>query len=338
MTQKKILQYLFPLLLLLPLPASATTIEDVFAPGEIQAFYDFENGAFLDDSNALFPLTNLNSVASSSGVGGGSAADFGSANTNKKLYNSSNPPLSSEFDDQFGVVFFINVTTQPALNTPNTPFQWTDDSTTNKKGMYELQLYNNGGTQQVYIDRVQSGGFDQVGANNTFTAGTWYMLTYNWDGSDIKLYKDTNCTAFLTKASTRTGTNTATGYGTEFRIGRDSVNNRNFSGKIDKFLIVNRPVTCSEISTLYNSGNGLSFATIASAPAIPVVFDTNSMNQLDNTACSTSGATTTCSYEYIATSTEPFTALTLTSILLMAFVVAMGSATFLVWIYQQYNK
>lgn len=110
-------------------------------------------------------------------------------------------------------------------------------------------------------------------------------------------------------------------------------------GILDEVFILNRVANQSEISTLYNSGIGLSYEPLAQAgPTIPVIFDTNGMNQLLSTSCTSATPTTTCSYSYIATSTEPMTAISLSLILLMSFIVTLGSASFLVWIYQQYNR
>ena len=209
------------------------------------------------DSVGSYTLTNTNTVGYATGkINNG--ADFGAINTNKDLRNTAN--LGMLFSTSFTYNFWMNVTTQPANNTAVNPITWADNTTANTKGYNEIQLYNDNGTLQVYIDRRDSAGGDQPGQNRTFTLGTWYMLTYTWDGSNQNLYLDGNATPILTGASTRTGTNSAPpDTDTMFTLGNAPSLTRTFDGLLDEVGVWSRALSTTEIAELYNNGDGIQY-------------------------------------------------------------------------------
>jgi hypothetical protein len=101
-------------------------------------------------------------------------------------------------------------------------------------------------------------------------ANTWYHVVFVLDRNDkLKLYLNGS----LVSLTTTNGTNnlipySATNYNTNnpFRIGAYTASDNTtaigfYSGKIDEFNIWNRVLTQSEITDLYNSGNGSQYVT-----------------------------------------------------------------------------
>lgn len=206
-----------------------------------------------DDAHSTYDLTDNNTVTSGTGKIG-DAALFAEATSE---YLSSTTSLGIDMSSYFTYNFWVKITALPDASEVEYLFYWRNGATTDKKGDDQIQLYNDAGTQQIYIVRRDSDGSDQQGANYTLTAGTWFMLTCTWDGSNHKLYINGSGTPTITQASTRTGTNTGTD--TYFKMGGDPGDNRFVDGMIDEFGVWSRVLTSSEITELYNSGDGLQY-------------------------------------------------------------------------------
>ena len=106
-----------------------------------------------------------------------------------------------------------------------------------------------------------------IGTSNTIVTNTWYHLVCVFDRtSNIRLYLN----GVLQSVTTSYGLNDLTQFGAAntnyntscpFRIGAytaaDNINALSlFNGSIDAFNVWNRVLTASEITELYNSGNG----------------------------------------------------------------------------------
>jgi len=221
------------------------------------------------DSMGLYNLTNTNTVGFSAGkINNG--ADFGSANTNKRF--DSTTVYGIDMSTLFTRNFWINVTTAPGVGVTDTPLRWCNNTTASKKGYVELQLFNNAGTQQLHIARTDSAGSDQVGDNYTLTLGTWFMMTYTWDGTNHKLYINGSGSPTLTQASTRTGTNSTSGGVEGVYLGDDGQNSRYYNGLLDEVGTWSRVLTSSEITSLYNSGAGLTHPFSAASSSTATFF------------------------------------------------------------------
>jgi hypothetical protein len=204
-------------------------------------------------------LTNNGTVTFTSGKIN-NAADLGSSNSSKSLTTSSVAGLA--FDTAFTVNLWVNASTLPANNTAAYVWMWGDNATTNKKGGIEIQYYNNAGTPQIYIVRQHNnyGTQNSYFANQTLTIGTWFMLTYTWDLSTMRLYINGNSTPAASGASTITGTNNTNGVGTGLSLGKYLPTSSSwFSGLYDEMGHWTRALSTSEISQLYNSGNGFAY-------------------------------------------------------------------------------
>jgi len=105
---------------------------------------------------------------------------------------------------------------------------------------------------------------------NALTLNTWNHIIFTYNGGDLsnvnnyKIYVD-SVSKSLSVSGTHGGTNSTTNY-----IGRDA-DGYYYSGKIDEIGIWSRTLNSSEISSLYNSGSGLTypFYTYA-APTITI--------------------------------------------------------------------
>jgi hypothetical protein len=88
-------------------------------------------------------------------------------------------------------------------------------------------------------------------ASSTLNIGEWIHAVGTYDGTTMRLYINGLNVANRTVSSTINFTGTS-------YIGYDpAISTRKFNGKIDEVAIWNRALTNSEISLLYNSGNGL---------------------------------------------------------------------------------
>ena len=112
-----------------------------------------------------------------------------------------------------------------------------------------------------------AGNTVNIGTSNTIVTNTWYHLVCVFDRtSNIRLYLN----GVLQSVTTSYGVNDLSQYGAAntnyntscpFRIGAytaaDNINAVSFfNGSIDAFNVWNRVLTASEITELYNSGNG----------------------------------------------------------------------------------
>lgn len=215
--------------------------------------FDEASGDAADATGNGFTLTNNGTATYSAGIinNGG---DLGTSNSSKYFSNATTCGLA--FDTAFTVNFWVKMNTVPSNNTATYLWNWGDNSTTNKKGGMEVQYYNNSGTPELYIVRQQNayGTNNQYGAAQTLTTGTWYMLTFTWDGSTESLYVNGSGSALVSGSSTITGSNSSNGTGTGLAVGRYLTGGSYSNAEFDEIGQWNRVLTSGEISSLYNSG------------------------------------------------------------------------------------
>lgn len=121
------------------------------------------------------------------------------------------------------------------------------DATTQAKII--MRWYTNNGKLDCY---VYDGSFGQTSSTTTsWTAGTWYHIVFTYNSTRTSLYIN--------------GNNEANGTGkvpasdsepVKIGVGYYSTTPLYFNGMIDEFMMFNRSLAPSEVSTLYNSGNG----------------------------------------------------------------------------------
>lgn len=113
-------------------------------------------------------------------------------------------------------------------------------------GNFEFTLLNGISSSFVYI----------IGASGVITDNEWHMYTLVGNGTSCDLYKDSNLiTSVLKSSSFATGDSYDT-----LNFGR--INNYGLEylqGKLDEVGIWDKALTSSEVITLYNNGNGISY-------------------------------------------------------------------------------
>jgi hypothetical protein len=107
--------------------------------------------------------------------------------------------------------------------------------------------------------------------STTFNTSTWYMVTITWDGDQARLYKNAGTAEAKDLTNGSFGATT-----TPFVLGSmywTGVQNY-FDGLIDEVGLWSRALTADEITSLYNSGNGLAYADTAAAASGPAKLKT----------------------------------------------------------------
>lgn len=224
---------------------------------------DESSGNAIDSSGNGYTLTNVNSVAYSTGkINNG--ADFGSSDANKNLSTDSNLGIST-YDADFSVSLWVKLNTEITSGS----YMFIEKilgPSTNVLG-YTIRYEYNSGTIRLRIARERHG---VIGYYNyyTVTLGTtgWHhiVLTYDNDlnGGTMKGYLDnteitsqTSC-AGNGKNDATLITKTCIGAGWN---GYSTGTSDNALAIIDEIGVWNKPLSTTEISSLYNSGYGLQY-------------------------------------------------------------------------------
>lgn len=203
----------------------------------------------LGDTYDFYGSNNLtNNGGATFGAGKyNNAVDLGSSNSSKYLSSTSNFGING---GPCSISLWVNFYSLPASN-KGAGVTSVADSTSSVGNM--IQLYNNSGTMQVYGFRDKVGvGSQSSGGNFTINTGTWYNFIYTYDGTNIKVFGNGSQIGTSTAAS-----GTGTGGSNLLDIGRNYFGTTEFSSmKIDELGIWSKALSTTEISDLYNSGNG----------------------------------------------------------------------------------
>lgn len=200
---------------------------------------DEASGAVIDSVGSY----NLTNNGSARGVAGkiNNAFDFESSENDFLIFPSGSLP-GSYFDDDFTINMWINVESKLA----NSYFFWAGTRDINIFINYIGDLYF-----QLY-DGTPNGVF-MDSAN--YSTGTWHMLTAVRDKSlGMKLYLNGD----LKMENSFTG-NANSGGQSESYMGDRHGPEVNYDGLMDEPGFWNRALSSTEISELYNSGNGLTY-------------------------------------------------------------------------------
>jgi hypothetical protein len=90
-----------------------------------------------------------------------------------------------------------------------------------------------------------------ITGGTTLSSGTWYFATLVYDGANINLYLNgsTDATQVAKTGALKTATDIVS-------IGKYYSGGEYFNGQIDEVCIFNRALSSTEVTALYNSGNG----------------------------------------------------------------------------------
>lgn len=208
----------------------------------LQAYYKLED---TNDFWSTNNLTNNNSATFTTGKVN-NAVDFGSANTNKSLTIASNLGIDG---GSASVSAWVNITTAPASGS-----LYTIASTFSSvsKVAYTIWYRNNAGTLQLLYNRGRANISDDfIAYNTTLTTGTWYYVTLTYDGT-LRAYLNGSAVGTpITPSGNGAGTDASmSGFG---RLYNDTLF---LSGLVDEGAFWSKALSTTEITDLYNSGNG----------------------------------------------------------------------------------
>lgn len=218
--------------------------------------FDESSGNASDSSGNGNTLTNNNTVTYTTGKIN-NCATFGSSDTDK--YFQVNSALSATSGGAYSVSMWVNINTDPASNSyfiydvDNTNIRlviWYLDSS----GTKTLRFYDSG-TSMDY--------------NTALTVGTWYHIVITRSASKaMTLYLNGSSVA-----SGFTGGSSANALNRTVLGGAsDSQTSANALCKIDETGAWSRALSSTEVTQLYNSGNGLPYSSFTNDNRFSIKF------------------------------------------------------------------
>ena len=212
---------------------------------DIRAYYklDESSGNPVDATGNGYTLTNNNTVGFASGKIN-NAADFGASNTDKTLSVAS--ALGIADDAAMSIAYWFK--------TPATLANFPGVLNYTQNGGISLMILLDHTNDRIVGISVGPGMNDNTNLG-TFTpaVSTWYHFAVTFDGTDAQVYKDGS-----TFGSTY-AVDVDAGASDNFMIGRNVDDFWFADGLIDEVGVWNRELTSAEITSLYNSGNGLQY-------------------------------------------------------------------------------
>jgi hypothetical protein len=177
-----------------------------------------------------------------------------------------------------GTTDSLSTTTITNVNfTGATPFSfstWSNQTTLANDG-YLISHIKATANNEGYVLQIDNTGkvLFYIGDNNTgssllylttptssITTGAWYNVVVTYDGtktpSGTKIYINGTSQTLTTVFNNFTGSSAWSG---PFHVGSRESNSINFAGTIDEVAIFNRALTSTEVTELYNSGNGVQY-------------------------------------------------------------------------------
>lgn len=116
------------------------------------------------------------------------------------------------------------------------------------------------GTNRIWFIVEGSTDVKRVSNDNAVSTGVYQHVVATWDGTTtatgIHIYVNGS---EVTYSTTQNGATLTSCAGQTTYIGQRGDGNREFDGKIDEVGIWERALTSSEVTKLYNSGNGLTY-------------------------------------------------------------------------------
>jgi hypothetical protein len=234
------------------------------------SYYKLENTT---DSAGANTLTNNNSVTFTAGkINNG--ANFGTSNTNKSLTATTNMGITG---GAITINFWAKMLTE--IGSSIQVFTVCGDAGTNVN--YYCWYDFNGGTRQISVNRQKQNTSNNI-ISNTGALGTTNlnMFTLTYDSTNLIGYF--NATAFGSPLAT--SGNGASGGATGFSIGGDHFNGDTLmnSCMVDECGVWSRALSSTEVTQLYNSGNGITypFSTVYTMAITPASYMVTMQNVL----------------------------------------------------------
>jgi len=235
----------------------------------LSAYWKFNesSGNAADSSGNSVTLTNNNTVGYAAGKIA-NAGDYGSSNTNKYFSVANNLGING---GNISFNFWVNLTTAP---TNNTEQGFIGQFNSSNKINYRIYYTNESGTFKIYFNRLIAGiSNNGPTVTQTLTVGTWYMLTYTYDGTNVKGYLNAS---EIGSAGGGSGSGSDNNYYNGVVVGTFNSNpppDRPIKGLIDECGIWSRALTGAEITTLYDGGAGLTYPFVLGPANVKTIDD-----------------------------------------------------------------
>jgi len=209
------------------------------------------------DSHASLDLTDNNTVLYSASGVQGNAADF-------ELSNSEYLSRASEAALQTGDIdFTLGAWVKPESigSIMGIITKW--NASPNRD--YGLSLNADGTVRFFTFDAGDAWLY--MDSTATLSAGTWYFITGWHSTATNKVYIKINDASPEEKAVGTPRASTAA----EFRVGSSNVGPYHFDGLLDEAFFYKKVLSSAELTWLYNSGSGRSYANVAATTISPPV-------------------------------------------------------------------
>jgi hypothetical protein len=206
-----------------------------------------ESSGNASDSVGSVTLTNNNTVGYATGKIN-NCADFGSSNSNKSLTTTNKLGIDG---GEVSISAWVNCTTLPANNSDRQ--HAVDNGNNTSKVHYGVGVIKTSDKVHLFWNRGRSGVVDNtVLSTITPDTGTWYHLVMTYDGTDVRGYINGELDKSVASSGNGSGN---PGEGTTIGC-YVSGSSEFFSGKVDEVGVWDRALSSSEVTALYNSGNG----------------------------------------------------------------------------------
>lgn len=221
------------------------------------AYWDLDeaSGNRADDGGGVYTLTDNNTVTSTAGLGD-TVANFTAAN-GESLSTTTLTDIHGG-DKNFSIVAWANLAT-------NSSVMGVVGLTASASVLDYALLYNNGyltGRYQFYVNWGTSNYFATATTLGKPSTSTWYMLyaEYDYDNNIIRM----SANAGPKDDGQQPANHPLNTSGTVFAIGQQpfSSGGRYFNGQIGRVGYWNRILTADELTSLYNGGTGLKYASL----------------------------------------------------------------------------
>ncbi len=213
---------------------------------------DESSGNASDSSGGGFTLTNNNTVAYvSAKINNG--ADFGTANSNKNLVNTTRTGTVN-MDRSISMWIKIN-TDLTGGDTYTDVFEWAYGSSSNFVG-YQVGYIRESSVNAFRVNRDRGCvGGESVKFNGPTASGGFYHVVMTVSSNTMSLYVNNS---FVSSIALNTGNGSCNSQD-GFYVGSNRVGSGFSSVTVDEVGVWSKALTAGEITQLYNSGNGLSY-------------------------------------------------------------------------------
>jgi hypothetical protein len=222
------------------------------------------------DSHGSNTLVDNDTVGSDTGKIGTYAANFVATNTEwLEIADASQTGLDFN-GSSFSFSLWVYHTSQPASGDEHLYFSKWHASTP----AYFCSYHNNGGVPRFQLQCYDTGTPTEniafLSPNQTLSNNTWYHIVVTFDPAStgtatfyvngVSIGSDDNA------SWSGTMNNSAGGFAIGALTGGGS---RYMDGRIDEVGVWNRVLTADEVTSLYNSGNGLAYPLTVAGAAVP---------------------------------------------------------------------